>query len=140
MSLYSSCFVMCFVVLYGPSCHGAHKLVHIAYNNFSLNISSIYILQHFSFFIYCLYVLKKFCDLCDLHHCVDIFFWSSGIMDCTWMLFTFENGVLLMRYGASMVWHHSLLLMNSFNKTEAAVFFIKAMLPEGFLFISLSLL
>ena len=23
-------------------------------------------------------------------------FWSSGIMECTWMLFTFENGVPLM--------------------------------------------
>jgi len=28
-----------------------------------------------------------------LHHCVAIFFWSSGIMECTSMLFTFENGV-----------------------------------------------
>jgi len=26
-----------------------------------------------------------------------VFFWSSGIMECTCMLFTFENGVLLMR-------------------------------------------
>jgi len=32
-----------------------------------------------------------------LHHCVVIFFWSSGIMECTCMLLTFENGVLLMR-------------------------------------------
>ena len=32
-----------------------------------------------------------------LHHCVVIFVWSSGIMECTRMLFTFENGVLLMR-------------------------------------------
>ena len=32
-----------------------------------------------------------------LHHCVVIFFWSSGIMECTCMLFTFENGVLFMR-------------------------------------------
>jgi len=38
------------------------------------------------------------------------------------MLFTFENGVPLMRFRASAVWHHSLLLMNGFNKTEAAVF------------------
>ena len=37
------------------------------------------------------------------------------------MLFTFDYGVPLMRYGASVVWHHSLLLMNSFNKTEAEV-------------------
>jgi len=27
-----------------------------------------------------------------------------------------------MRLGASVVWHDSLLLMNSFNKTEAGVF------------------
>jgi len=32
-----------------------------------------------------------------LHHCVVIFFWSSGIMECICTLFTFENGVLLMR-------------------------------------------
>ena len=32
-----------------------------------------------------------------LHHCVVIFFWSSGIMECTCMVFTFENGVPLMR-------------------------------------------
>ena len=32
-----------------------------------------------------------------LHHCVVIFFWSSGIMECTCMLFTFKNGVLFMR-------------------------------------------
>jgi len=25
-----------------------------------------------------------------------LFFWSSGIMECTCLLFTFENGVLLM--------------------------------------------
>jgi len=32
-----------------------------------------------------------------LHHCVVIFYWSSVIMECTCMLFTFENGVPLMR-------------------------------------------
>ena len=67
-----------------------------------------------------------------LHHCVVIFFWSSGIMECTCMLFTFENGVLLMRWGASVVWDHSLLLMNSFNKTEAAVFSCRLCFPWGF--------
>jgi len=74
-----------------------------------------------------------------LHHCVVIFFWSSGIMDCTCMLLTFENGVLLMRYGASVVWHHSLLLMNSFNKTEAAVFSCRLCFLRAFPFISLVL-
>ena len=55
-----------------------------------------------------------------LHHCVVILFWSSGIMEC--MIYTFQNRVPLMRQGASVVWHISLPLMNSFNKTEAAVF------------------
>jgi len=32
------------------------------------------------------------------------------------------------------VWHHSLLLVGGFGGTEAAVFFVQAMLPEGFPF------
>jgi len=52
------------------------------------------------------------------------------------MLFTFENGVPPMRYGASVVWHHSLLLMNSFNKTEAAVFTCRLCFLRAFPFIS----
>jgi len=55
-----------------------------------------------------------------LHHCVVVFFWSSGITDS--MLFTFENRVPLMRLGASVVWHLSFPLIDSFNKTEAAFF------------------
>ena len=72
-----------------------------------------------------------------LHHCVVIFFWSSGIMECTCILFTFENGVPLMRQGASVVWHNSILLMNSFNKTKAAVFSCRLCFLRAFLFISL---
>jgi len=53
------------------------------------------------------------------------------------MLFTFENVVPLMRYGASVVWHYSLLLMNSFNKTEAAVFSCRLCFLRAFPFISL---
>ena len=53
------------------------------------------------------------------------------------MLFTFENGVMLMREGASVVWHHSLLLMNSFNKSEAAVFSCRLCFLRAFPFISL---
>ena len=41
--------------------------------------------------------------------------------------------------GASVVWHHSLLLMNSFNKTEAAVFSFRLCFLRAFLFISLIL-
>ena len=40
-----------------------------------------------------------------LHHCVVIFFWSSGMIDC---MFTFENRVPITRLGASEVWHLSL--------------------------------
>ena len=36
-----------------------------------------------------------------------------------------------------MVWHHSLLLMNSFNKTEAAVFSCRLCFLRAFPFISL---
>jgi len=94
----------------------------------------------------CYYLLQLVFSACAaavkgrpvLHHCVVIFFWSSGSMECTCMLFTFENGVLLMRYGASLVWHHSLLLMNSFNKTEAAVFSCRLCFLRTFPFISLN--
>jgi len=44
-----------------------------------------------------LYVLAAVKSRPVLHHCVVIFFWSSGIMECTCMLFTFENGVPLNR-------------------------------------------
>ena len=52
------------------------------------------------------------------------FFLSSAIM------------VLLMRKGASMVWHPSLPLMNSFNKTKAAIFSMQAMLSQDYPFLS----
>ena len=39
-----------------------------------------------------------------------------------------------------MVWHHSLPLMNSFNKTEAAVFSCRLCFLRAFLFISLIVL
>jgi len=55
-----------------------------------------------------------------LHYCVVIYFWSSGIVDC--MLSTLQNIVPLMRYGTSVVWRLSLLLINSFNKNDAAYF------------------
>ena len=60
------------------------------------------------------------------------FFWSSGIIECTSMLFTFENAL-----GASVVWHHLLPLMNSYNKTEAAVFSCRLFFLRVFHFISL---
>jgi len=44
-------------------------------------------------------------------------------------MFTSENKVLLMRLGASVVWHISLPLINSFNKTETAIFLKQAVLP-----------
>ena len=66
-----------------------------------------------------------------------VFFWSSAIMECTCILFTFENGVPLMRQGASVVWHYSFLLMNSFNKTESAVFSCRLCFLGVFPFINL---
>ena len=86
----------------------------------------------FAMLIYLVYL--TYCPV--LHHCVVICFWFSGIMECTCMLFTFEKRVPLMRYGSSVVLHHSLPLMNSFNKTEAAVFscmlcFLRAFLSSG---------
>ena len=41
--------------------------------------------------------------------------------------------------GASVVWHHSLLLMNGFNKTEAAVFSCKLCFLRAFPFFSFNL-
>jgi len=56
------------------------------------------------------------------------------------MLFTLENGVPLSSahaLGASVVWHHSLLLMNSFNRNEAAVFSCRLCFLRAILFVSL---
>jgi len=71
----------------------------------------------------------------------DTYIWMSlctvfvlVVMDC--MLLTCENRVPLMRYRASVVWHHSLPLLNSFNKTMAAVPPMQAMLPKDFPFFS----
>jgi len=58
-------------------------------------------------------------------------------MECTFTLFTFENGVPLMRYGVAVVWHYSLPLMNGFNKTEPAVFSCRLCFLRAFPFISL---
>jgi len=41
-----------------------------------------------------------------------------------------------MQVCASVVWHYLLLLMNSFNKTEAAIFSKQALIPEDFPFYS----
>ena len=53
----------------------------------------------------------------------------SGPRDHGLYMFTSENKVLLMRLGASVVWHISLPLINSFNKTETAIFLKQAVLP-----------
>ena len=42
------------------------------------------------------------------------------------------NRVPLMRKGASVVWHLSFTLMNSFNKNEAAIFLMQAVFPEDY--------
>ena len=54
------------------------------------------------------------------HHCVVIFFWSSGIIDCMFVyIWKWSSAHAL---GASVVLHLSLPLINSFNKTEVPVF------------------
>ena len=129
--------ILLFFVLY---------VTYIANNASTINTiySSKSYLKMLSLYLDTLIIGHKCCSMLNcrpvLHHCVVIFFWSSGIMECTCMLFTFENGgVLLMRQGASVVWHHSLPLMNSFNKTEAAVFSCRLCFPRAFPFISLIL-
>ena len=42
-----------------------------------------------------------------------------------------------MRFGASVVWHHLFLLVNSLNKTEAALFFCRLCFLRAFYLISL---
>jgi len=73
---------------------------------------------------------------CNVSFCIYIFLF---LRDYGLYLFTFENRVPLMRYGASVVWHLSLSLMNSLNKNEAVIFLIHAVLPEGFPFSQLKL-
>ena len=63
--------------------------------------------------------LETLCVKFIVFDCVGIFFLSSVTID--FMLFTFGNRVPIMRYGASVVWHLSLPLIKSFNKTEAAI-------------------
>ena len=81
-------------------------------------------------------------DSCETAHCTyrDQQIMSKFVtpdIEWTCMFFTIKNAVLLMRQGASVVWHHSLPLMNSFNKTEAAVFSCKLCFLRAFPFISL---
>ena len=46
----------------------------------------------------------------------------------------FKNRILLMRYGASMLWHLSLPLMSSFIKTAAAIFHCRLCFLRAFPF------
>jgi len=69
----------------------SRSLVTVMFGNSGLG-SSYYLLQ--LVFSACVAAVKS---RPVLHHCVFIFFWSSGIMKCTCMLSTFENGVPLMR-------------------------------------------
>ena len=71
-------------------------------------------------------------------YCEVMFFWSSEIVGCACVLFAFGDGVPLMRWGASVVWHHSLLLVSSFGKTEAAVFSCGLCFLGAFPFVGLS--
>jgi len=69
-----------------------------------------------------------------LHHCVVMFFRSSGIMDC--MLFTLKKNpahALECVSGAAEL----LPLMNSYNNFEAAIFFLQTILNRTNYFLRL---
>ena len=57
----------------------------------------------------------------SLHNCVAILFLSSGIVDC--MLYTSEYRSSFMSQGTSVVWHLSILMMNSFNISPCRICF-----------------
>jgi len=65
----------------------------------------------------------------DLHHCVVLFFWAFGIMDCIYLHLTIEFRSSTSN-GSSVFFS----LMNSFNKTDAAIFPMQNMLPKDFPF------
>jgi len=58
------------------------------------------------------------------------------LRDHVFMLLTFEKKSTAHALGASVVWHIALFLMNSFNKTEAAIFPCRLCFLWAFLFIS----
>ena len=53
-----------------------------------------YVMDYITYYSWCLVPVWRLQKVAP--YCI-IFFWSSGIMECTCMLFTFENGVPLMR-------------------------------------------
>ena len=61
-----------------------------------------------------------------------IFFCSTGIMDC--LVIGYTNKSSVQGNGAPMVLHSPLLLVNNVNKTEAAFFLMQAVLPHDFPF------
>jgi len=72
----------------------------------------------------------------QLHHCINIFLVlrDHGVYMYVVYIWKWSSAYAL---GASVVWHHSLLLMNGFNKTEAAVFSCRLCFLRAFPFISL---
>ena len=97
---------------------------------------------YYSFIFSChpfIYYVRFVCVVAPYYIIVQLYLSGpqrSWSVHCTYMLFTYEDGVLLMRQGASVVWHHSLLLMNGLNKSEAAVFSCRLSFMRAFSFIS----
>ena len=72
----------------------------------------------------------------ELHYCVVVLLVLRDHGVYMYVVYIWIHLIPLMRKGASMVWHHSLLLMNSFNKTEAAVFSFRLCFLRAFPFVS----
>ena len=58
----------------------------------------------------------------------------------SWIVFFLSNKILLMHWGASAVWHTSLTLLNSFNKTKAVSSLKQAIHPENLPFFYINII
>jgi len=65
-----------------------------------------------------------------LHHCVVVFFWSSGITDCIWFLVLKSSTQALGGISGVVSFNTDWWTLNSFHKTEAAIFPMHAILTK----------
>ena len=107
----------------------------LSWYNVPLNMTCLHCLQHSLFehlfnLYYLYYLLQLVFSACVaavksrlvLHHCVVIFFGPQGSWSVHVCCLHLKMEFCSCAGGGPVVWHYSLLLMNSFEKTEAAVF------------------